>query len=118
MKVKVYWNSHKKLFSIVHKGKVIAHKEVVFLSDCKFVVNQKGREKVLRQKKKNVHAYIYGTLADSEEPARGDTFEPVNVRYNPYYNSSFMTESGPIFEAKQVDLVYSEVIGTFIHAYV
>ena len=117
MKVKVYWNSHKKLFSIVHKGKVIAHKKVVFLSDCKFVVNQKGREKVLQQKKKNVHAYIYGTLADPEELVRNDV-EPLNVRYNPYYNSSFMTESGPIFEAKQVDLVSIEIIGTFIHAYV
>ena len=117
MKVKVYWNSRKKLFSIVHKGKVIAHKEVVFLSDCKFVVNPMGREKVLREKRKNVHAYICGTLADSEEPARGDTFEPVNVRYNPYWNCSFMTDSGPIFDAKQVDLVSSKKIGPFVHAY-
>ena len=63
MKIEVYWNLHKEMFSVRHKGKVIAHVACINVKDAKFVVQKAGRERVLREKKKNVHAFIRGTAA-------------------------------------------------------
>jgi hypothetical protein len=62
MRVEVYYNLHKKCFSIRHKGIVISHANTVKLADVTFVVRKAGRERVLREKKKNVHAFVRGNL--------------------------------------------------------
>ena len=66
MKVKVYYNLHKNCYSIVslekeNYGKVIKHENCVPLFDAQFKVSEKGRQRVLREQKKNVHAYVVGT---------------------------------------------------------
>lgn len=82
LKVKVYWNLHKKCWSIQHKGKVIGHTNSVLLSDCKLSVSQKGRERVLREKRKNVHAFAAGNLIGfSLDCPRGFN---THITYNPY----------------------------------
>ena len=67
MRVKVYFNLHKKLFSVValegdKKGKVIKHTDSIDLSMPIFRVQKAGRERVLKEKKKNVHAYVTGYI--------------------------------------------------------
>jgi hypothetical protein len=43
----IYWNSHKKLFSVRYKGKVIGHHYMLALVNLKFKVNEQGRQRVL-----------------------------------------------------------------------
>lgn len=68
MKVDVYRNLHNGMYSIKarsgqHKGLVIAHAHQVWLDDVEFVVSDAGRNRVLREKKKYVHAFVRGTLS-------------------------------------------------------
>lgn len=100
--VRVYRNLHNGMFSIQHEGKVIAHMPAVRLRDAKFKVSQAGRQRVLREKAKNVHAYVEGTMMPDETPAHHST----QVTYNPYKFDSFVRahDFSPIHEAKSVVL--------------
>ncbi len=105
MKVYVYFNLHKKCFSIKalegeHKGRVVAHREQLTLTDCTFRVSQAGRARVLREQKKNVHAGIVGTWRGAYDPAIADSCD-ISVTYNPYKYSTFVYSDGeyPIFTA-------------------
>lgn len=80
MKVFVYWNLHKNLWSVkslegFHKGKVIARLSSVNLKNCIFKVSEAGRQRVLQTK--NVHAGVVGYLTE-------DIFENLTklVTYN------------------------------------
>lgn len=111
MKVDIYFNLHKKCLSIRHKGRVIDHARSVEMNSVSFVVSQKGRERVLREKRKNVHAFVRGEMnsyvALKNSPVAN--LQPHNdngrqVKYNPYKYSSFvlaLTEE-PIYRADSV----------------
>ena len=92
-RVQVYYNLHKKCLSIRHKGKVIEHAQEVTLTDARFHVQQAGRERVLKQKRKNVHAYISGKLKESfwfiQSPKYIWTAKQ-RVTYNPYKYKNFV----------------------------
>lgn len=64
MRVFVYKNLHKNLWSIKSKdtGKVIGHTHNVWLKNPIFKVSIKGRDRVIREKKKYVHAGVEGEL--------------------------------------------------------
>jgi len=91
----VYFNLHKRLFSIRHKGIVVAHARNVKVIDPKFVVQPAGRAKVLREKKKNVHAFVRGHVCHTcdEDVCLGcgnwGGFPRVDVTYNPYKRDCF-----------------------------
>ena len=85
-KVTVYFNLHKKLWSIKHKGKVKAHVKEVFLKPEKFHVNENQRQKVIKNKCRMVHAWINGTLMKKPEQAKSKG-RPIS--YNPYRMGSF-----------------------------
>ena len=55
-------------------------------------VSRKGREKVLREKKKNVHAFVKGYLQDAENVSRNPQVitREVEVTYNPYKYETFV----------------------------
>ena len=60
----VYRNLHKGCWSIKEKGgKVVAHAEQAIMYHVTPVVNESGRQRVLREKRKNVHAYLEGQVA-------------------------------------------------------
>ncbi len=82
MKVKVYRNLHKKCWSVMNPKtrRVIMHADAVCLTDAKFIVSQAGRERVLREKAKNVHAYACGFLVESTP----ESATMVETSYNPY----------------------------------
>lgn len=61
-KVQVYRNLTRSCYSLRQNGKVIGHLDGLILSDCTFRVSQAGRNRVLREKRKNVHAFVEGTL--------------------------------------------------------
>ena len=68
MRVRVYRNLHTGTLSMQgyipeKKGwRVIGHPEVVTLENVKFVVREAGRLRVLKEKRKNVHAWVEGDL--------------------------------------------------------
>ena len=92
LRVRVYWNLHKKLWSIksTKTNKVIGHDNHVVLSEAKFVVRKGGQKRVREQGKKNVHAFAVGMLASpfiSHPPI--ENFGWNRVRYNPYEDDYF-----------------------------
>lgn len=95
MKVFVYFNLHKKLFSVralegEKRGKVIAHMPMVTLENPKFKVSKAGRERVLREQRKNVHAGVVGDFCLDIIASNKIVWE--HVRYNPYLFDSFVTQ--------------------------
>ncbi len=104
MKVKVYRNLHKKCFSIVDMKtrKVFKHQFNVVLTNVRFRVSEAGRQRVLKEKRKNVHAYIIGDLL--EKNYNFPDTAPVEVYYNPYKTNKFINKTtGEIVEnAKMV----------------
>jgi hypothetical protein len=98
-RVRVYFNLHNRLFSIQHKGRVVAHLPEVSLKDVAFKVNEAGRQRVLQQQRKNVHAYVEGTFDHKPD---GHQLLPQGVTYNPYKYSSFVRahDKSPIQGAK------------------
>jgi len=90
-----YKNLHKDKWSIRQAGKVVGHTSMLILSDAKLMVGKKGRERVLREKQKNVHAGISGFICEPSVVARR-LFE---ITYNPYKYASFIrADNGePVF---------------------
>ena len=99
MRVEVYFNLHKKTFSVRNckTGLVIAHTDNIWVEDPVFVVRKAGREKVLREKKKNVHAFVRGTwmkdlLVEDAQKIFDHRGVSEEVTYNPYKYDSFITK--------------------------
>ena len=82
LKVRVYWNFHRKVFSVMCGGRVVAHATRVDLYRVRFTVRRAGWLRVLRERRKNVHAFVAGTTGvrvwHEEEEASGV------ATYNPY----------------------------------
>jgi hypothetical protein len=96
LKVFVYYNLRKKCWSVRHKNKVIAHANSVALDDVEFKVSEKGRQRVLKTKHKNVHAGVVGILRalDFHVPgpfpmAKPRPIKVKEVSYNPYKHRFF-----------------------------
>ena len=86
-KVEVYFNLHKKCWSIRQSGASVIHADFVEIKEPQFVVQQGGNARVRREKRKNVHAFVRGYLTE-----RVGIF-PKNqklVTYNPYKHTSFV----------------------------
>jgi hypothetical protein len=100
MRVKLYKNLRRNCYSVMSRGKVIRHEAYMVLTNVKFNVRPKGRDRVRSEKRKNVHAFVEGEM-EQEWPDSMDFNKAVRVSYNPYVNDSFVDESGvPIFSAK------------------
>ena len=111
-KVMVNYNLHKHTFSVRSNNRVIVHADYVKLVDVEFKVRQGGREKVIKDKQKNVHSFVIGTLVDyCSYPCKDMPTEPNNniVTYNPYkYNSFVMKDTEePIYQASVVKMINS-----------
>lgn len=87
------------LYSIMQDGRVRAVRERVILSCAKFIVNEAGRQRVLEEKRKNVHAFVEGYLVSREFIPDGfwgdENGSDLNVpiRYNPYKYGYFYSRS-------------------------
>ena len=67
-------------------GRVLFHTDNIILNNVTFVVRPKGREKVIKDKRKNVHAFCYGyiDIKNKEEQTKGRL-----ISYNPYKAAHF-----------------------------
>ena len=106
-KVFVYKNLHKDCWSVKQDGLVKAHTEEVRMWDCAFQVNAKGRQKVLDEQRKNVHAGIKGYIDNDQQVPSG-----VEVTYNPYKYDSFVDKATelPIYSSLFTTLTKNKVV--------
>lgn len=105
-KVYVYKNLHRNCYSVKQDGLVKIHTDKICLWDASFQVGKKGRERVLKEKRKNVHAGVSGYI-DLDWDLQ--PHPPTNTRgviYNPYKWSTFIYSSQP-------DIARSEPIPIF-----
>ena len=88
MRSQVYYNLHKKCYSVRQNGRVVDHADSVVMTDCRFLVQPAGREKVRRTGVKNVHATVTGVIIPVDLEGvfyLMATPEPCDyVSYNPY----------------------------------
>lgn len=94
MRVSVYWNLNKHTFSVramegPNKGRVIEYRDEVFLTDASYVVQPKGRAKVVKEGKKNVHAFVRGRLIE-ETSGISLTGAVEHITYNPFRDETFV----------------------------
>jgi hypothetical protein len=96
-KVKSYRNLHKKCLSVqtmTKKGwRVTAHVQEITLSDVEFRVSETGRQRVLNEKRKNVHAFVIGFVSEDKLDY------PNRLSYNPYKNTGFSNEAGEVVKS-------------------
>lgn len=98
IRVMVYFNLHRKCLSVKalegeRKGRVIAHVDSVLLANVTFKVSEAGRQRVIREQRKNVHAGVVGTFVSADlTPGFMDRVEQlfVPVKYNPYKFDTFV----------------------------
>lgn len=98
-KVMVYRNLHNQKFSVLQDGLVVGHTTSIVLAGCTFVIQESGRQRVIRDKKKNVHAYVKGMVCAPGfhvDVAKFPNRE--RVRYNPYEMNGFQNLEGRIVD--------------------
>ena len=93
--VYVYRNLHKKCLSVKQRGIVRCHARNVVLKDCDFIVWQAGQAKVRKEKKKNVHAFLFGYVTTSKVANELLDFGWQSVYYNPYSCEHWQLENEP-----------------------
>ena len=127
-RVETYYNLHKGCLSFRPPGGKVRHARAMILNNVKFAVQPAGREKVRREGKKNVHAFVRGEMmwvaglndklgdyANANMERQGYK----RITYNPYkYDSFVMADTGkPIYRATQVVIIGKDIYlsGTGVH---
>lgn len=103
----VYWNLHKKMFSVKYKGIVLGHISSGLMHHVQLRVSAKGRRKALRERKKNVHAYVVAPEIYASTKRDYALFENLGfVTYNPYHYDAFVYRDTkePVFSSRWVYL--------------
>jgi len=130
MKVEVYFNLHRKVWSVrnAKTKRLVGHASRLLLRDATFKVSEAGRQRVLRERKKNVHAFVRGELEaaawgfvmldhqsigtewnlckrSNNAYARAANRLGEEVSYNPYKGPSFYRKWDGA-EVAEADMVY------------
>jgi len=115
MRVQVYRNLHNGLISIqdLSTGVVLCHADAIDLEEANFIVREAGRQQVIREQRKNVHAFVRGKvisiqnfqpykgrslrvnrLSDLQDLQVSNMWTTTKVSYNPYKAPHFVTPEG------------------------
>ena len=95
-KVRVYWNLHKDIWSVVSckSGLVIDYMKYLTLLDAYFTVWISGQKRVREEGKKNVHAFAVGYISEFSAPTserlKLEFGDWDRVKYDPYTDDYFM----------------------------
>ena len=134
MKVEVYRNLNNGRLSIrdAKTKLVIGHADRVKLLDVTFHVSQAGRERVLREKRKNVHAVVRGYMVSAlfgegykgrslleyvgyGDPMRVRSYHEVEpIKYNPYKASAFMYKDKPVTKTQAVTIGLGGILPSYV----
>jgi hypothetical protein len=106
--VKVHRNLKNGLWTVLLKDRLVGHLESVNLLNVTFKVRPGGRQRVLDERQKNVHAFAVGTFtAIDSQPATA-------ISYNPYLVDYFFQESDrtPVYAATHLRLHAGKAFAT------
>ena len=115
MKVRVYWNLHRRKWSIQQGGLVIDHRDSLFLTKAHFTVREGGQKRVRESGHKNVHAFVCGEWDQKEYRTFKDMRLWRRVHYNPKRDNFFMVQSKSDpsqYEEVKRDFTYSVSLET------
>jgi hypothetical protein len=103
---RVYRNLHTGLWS-VKQGIVRFHTNCIFLKDVTFPVNEKVRQRVIANKRKEVHAFVMGFITQNGDAPLFDAYykDKQEVTYNPYKNETFVCKDRKVISAAMCCLV-------------
>lgn len=111
-RVEIYRNLHKNgvVYSIrdCKTRRVIGYTKDIVLKNVEFKVNQTGRNRVLKEKRKNVHAVIRGIPI----PSGGTSHSGRLITYNPYLSNQFYLKNKPeckILRANRVTIINGRI---------
>ena len=116
-RVNVYFNLHKRLFSVTQGGIVQFHSDAITIMDARFLVGKAGQAKVRATGRKNVHAKVSGYIAgyrdesDIQSMINSDDWR--KAYYNPYETDTFIDYADriPLNKADVVRLTMSNAVG-------
>lgn len=102
-RVRVYYNLRKHCLSVMDKktGLVIAHCDAINLDNVKFIVSKAGLQRVRRNKRKSVIAFVEGDFALSEGEKVIENPKWTTAYFNPYKVDQFMVGDQAIHEASR-----------------
>ena len=86
-----------KKYSIKQNGLVIGHTNELILWNVEFKVSKSGRARVIKEERKNVHAYAKGMI--SQTTHEEDIIFDKKIIYNPYLSENFLCEGEVINKA-------------------
>ena len=129
--VDVYLNLHRPGFLSIRaaegpdKGRVIGYSTAIELEGCQFRVSEAGRQRVLRERRKNVHATVRGRVVQvcteaSPSPRLVSKAHQAlaggakDVTYNPYFTPLFIHRQTkePVHTAASVIVIGKHVAAT------
>lgn len=87
-RVYVYRNRTAGGYSVVRRGRVVAHAQFLELAGVTFKVRADGRRRLLETGRRTPHAFAVGTPVDPPSPVPADA---VRVVYDPYRFAAFVT---------------------------
>jgi hypothetical protein len=98
----IYRNLRTGGFSVRYRGRVVDRLHIFTAMNVEFKVNELGRQRVIKEKQKNVHAFVvagrYKGLINKEY----ELDKLVKVTYNPYIDTQFKYRASNIYNAKEV----------------
>jgi len=103
LRVQVYRNLHKGLWSVRSKGRVITHRPLIILKDCEMRVQESERQRVIREGQRNVHAWVVGVPCWET-----DGNDLVEIGYNPYFAPTFTSRPGYLAVTSARFVVFSQ----------
>lgn len=112
----VYRNLRNQKLSLKQRNRVIGYANAVILTDVEFRVRESGRQRCLREKQKNVHAFAVGAM-EATTPDDIQAFNRgVRVSYNPYQSAHFfdVATGTPVYHGKRVLVTAND--GIFVEA--
>ena len=95
--VRVFKNWKLGCWSIFQDGRLRASARQVLLTDVEFLVRESGRQRMLREGRRNVHAYAVGRLLEHVHPEDGRELPALagrEVFYDPRRYASFVERDG------------------------
>ena len=96
----IYRNLRTGGFSVKYRGIVIDHSDSLIASNVEFRVSESGRQRVIYEKRKNVHAYAAAESYRKVQQVKVDKLE--KITYNPYLDKKFKICSREINTANKI----------------
>ena len=108
-KVRIAYHFYKRCFSIrdAHSRRVIGYADRIVVRHVKYIVVQSGRERALRERMKNVHAFVEGEYVRELQAASIPAHLAREAFYNPYHAPAFM-DRGTMKPVLTADLAICE----------